>query len=114
MAGFILGLLLGIVGKSIYDLFQEEQLPSGLGINTGRMEALMDETRQIVRELRSEVEQVLDGARASAHEKVGRLAAAAVASEPEAEAPGSPKKSAAQKREPSDQASEASEGAKAP
>lgn len=77
MLGFILGVLAGIFGKAIYDLFQEEQLPSGLGINTGRMEALLDETRQVMRELRGEVQQALEAARTSAHEKVERLSAAA-------------------------------------
>jgi hypothetical protein len=72
MLGFILGLILGVAGKAIYDLFKEEQLPAGMGLNTGRIEALLDETRQTVRDLREELRQAL-ASEGTVQEKAGRL-----------------------------------------
>jgi hypothetical protein len=38
-----------------YDFFQEERIPTDLGMAQGRSEAILDETRQLVREVREEV-----------------------------------------------------------
>jgi hypothetical protein len=38
-----------------YDFFQEERIPTDLGMAQGRSEAILDETRQLVREIREEV-----------------------------------------------------------
>src|SRR5215210_6426342 len=76
MLGFIVGLLLGVAGKTIYDLFKEDQLPADMGLNTGRIEALLDETRQTVRDLREEVRQAMAG-EGTVQEKAGRVVSAA-------------------------------------
>jgi hypothetical protein len=76
MWGFVLGVLVGVVGKVVYDLFKEDQLPASMGVNTGRLEALLDETRQTVRELREEVRQALSGP-GTPQEKASRAATAA-------------------------------------
>src|SRR3712207_5031561 len=73
MWAFILGLILGVVGKTVYDLFREEELPAGLGLNTGRIEALLDETRQTVRDLREEVRQAVGTGTSTVQERAGRL-----------------------------------------
>src|SRR6266516_2563814 len=88
MWGFILGLILGAAGKAIYDLFKAEQLPEGMGLNTGRIEAMLDETRQSVRDLRDEVRQVLSS-EGTAQEKAGRLLSTATAAVKSAREPGS-------------------------
>jgi hypothetical protein len=72
MWAFMFGLILGAAGKAIYDLFKQEPLPEGMGLNTGRVEAMLDETRQSVRDLREEVRQVLSG-EGTVQEKAGRL-----------------------------------------
>ena len=41
--------------KMAYDFFQEERIPTDLGMAQGRSEAILDETRQLVRELREEI-----------------------------------------------------------
>jgi hypothetical protein len=42
-----------------YDFFQEERIPTDLGMAQGRSEAILDETRQLVREIREEVRSLL-------------------------------------------------------
>jgi hypothetical protein len=42
-----------------YDFFQEERIPTDLGMAQGRSEAILDETRQLVREIREEVRSVV-------------------------------------------------------
>ena len=76
MWGFVFGVLVGVVGKVVYDLFKEEPLPASMGVNTGRLEALLDETRQTMRELREEVRQALSG-EGTVQEKASRVASAA-------------------------------------
>ena len=76
MWSFLFGLLLGIGAKAVYDLFKEEQLPIDSGLNTSRLETLLDDTRQSVRELRAEVQRALAG-EGSLQEKAGRLMSAA-------------------------------------
>ena len=78
MWGFFLGLILGAAAKAIYDLFREEPLPEGMGLNAGRIEAMLDETRQSIRDLRGEVRQVLSS-EGTAQEKAGRLLSTATA-----------------------------------
>ena len=60
MVKFLLGMLIGFGLKMAYDFFQEERIPSDLGMAQGRSEAILDETRQVVRELRDEVRTLLD------------------------------------------------------
>lgn len=55
MFGFIVGIAVGFAIKLAYDFFQEERIPTDYGMSQGRTEAIIDETRQIVRELRDEV-----------------------------------------------------------
>ncbi|MCC6175427.1 MAG: hypothetical protein IT305_09020 [Chloroflexi bacterium] len=55
MLRFLFGVLVGFAVKMAYDFFQEERIPSDLGMAQGRAEAILDETRQIVRELRDEL-----------------------------------------------------------
>jgi hypothetical protein len=76
MWGFVFGVLVGVVGKVVYDLFKEEPLPASMSVNTGRLEALLDETRQTMRELREEVRQALSG-EGTVQEKASRVASAA-------------------------------------
>ena len=66
MVGFVFGVLVGFGVKMAYDFVQEERIPSDLGMAQGRSEAILDETRQIVRELRDEVRQMLTSAGAGA------------------------------------------------
>ena len=65
MIGFVFGVLVGFGVKMAYDFVQEERIPTDLGMAQGRNEAILDETRQIVRELRDEVRQALGSAGAS-------------------------------------------------
>ena len=65
MIGFVFGVLVGFGVKMAYDFVQEERIPTDLGMAQGRSEAILDETRQIVRELRDEVRQALGAAGAS-------------------------------------------------
>jgi hypothetical protein len=55
MVKFRLGVLIGFGLKMAYDFFQEERIPTDLGMAQGRSEAILDETRQLVREIREEV-----------------------------------------------------------
>ena len=55
MVKFLLGVLIGVGLKMAYDFFQEERIPTDLGMAQGRSEAILDETRQLVREIREEV-----------------------------------------------------------
>jgi len=55
MVKFLLGVLIGFGLKMAYDFFQEERIPTDLGMAQGRSEAILDETRQLVREIREEV-----------------------------------------------------------
>jgi hypothetical protein len=55
MVKFLLGVLIGFGLKMAYDFFQEERIPTDLGMAQGRSEAILDETRQLVREVREEV-----------------------------------------------------------
>jgi len=55
MVKFLFGMLIGFGLKMAYDFFQEERIPTDLGMAQGRAEAILDETRQLVRELREEV-----------------------------------------------------------
>ena len=60
MVKFLFGVLIGF-GKLpgqiaySYDFFQEERIPTDLGMAQGRSEAILDETRQLVREIREEI-----------------------------------------------------------
>ena len=76
MWSFILGLMLGVAAKAVYDLFKEEQLPTPMGLNAGRIEAMLDETSRTVRELRDELRQAASG-EGSLQEKAGRVLSAA-------------------------------------
>jgi hypothetical protein len=55
MVKFLFGILIGFGLKMAYDFFQEERIPTDLGMAQGRSEAILDETRQLVREMRDEV-----------------------------------------------------------
>jgi hypothetical protein len=63
--GFVFGVFVGFGVKMAYDFIQEERIPSDLGMAQGRSEALLDETRQIVREIREEVRALADGGAAA-------------------------------------------------
>jgi hypothetical protein len=77
MWGFVLGLAAGVAGKMVYDLFKEDQLPTDFSnLNTGRMEAMLDETRSMVRDLRDEMRQAVSG-EGTLQEKAGRAISAA-------------------------------------
>lgn len=65
MVGFVFGVLVGFGVKMAYDFVQEERIPTDLGMAQGRSEAILDETRQIVRELREDVRRVIGSAAAS-------------------------------------------------
>ncbi len=62
MFGFVFGVFVGFGVKMAYDFIQEERIPSDLGMAQGRGEALLDETRQIVREIRDQVSSLSEGA----------------------------------------------------
>ena len=55
MFGFLLGLVIGFVAKVAYDFAQEDRYPPNPGPSLGRMDATLDETRRIVREIRDEL-----------------------------------------------------------
>ena len=78
---FVFGLLLGAAAKAIYDLFKEEQLPLDTGLSTGRIEALLDETRQTVRELQSELREALQAGAGRVKETTGKAEEAGEPSE---------------------------------
>jgi len=59
MVKVLFGILIGFGLKMAYDFFQEERIPTDLGMAQGRAEAVLDETRQLVREMREEVRSVL-------------------------------------------------------
>jgi hypothetical protein len=48
------GFMLGFAAKAVYDLFKDEPSPLG-GLSTARIEALLDETRQTLREVRDDL-----------------------------------------------------------
>jgi hypothetical protein len=73
MFGFIFGMLMGFGAKMAYDFFQEERIPTDLGMSQGRAEAIMDETRQIVREIRDELRSAAVATQDSVSEKIDRL-----------------------------------------
>jgi hypothetical protein len=56
---FLFGVLIGFGLKMAYDFFQEERIPTDLGMAQGRSEAILDETRQLVREIREEIRTVV-------------------------------------------------------
>jgi hypothetical protein len=58
MVKLLFGVLIGFGLKMAYDLLQEERIPTDLGMAQGRSEAILDETRQLVREIREEVRSV--------------------------------------------------------
>jgi hypothetical protein len=55
MVKFLFGVLIGFGLKMAYDFFQEERIPTDLGMAQGRSEAILDETRALVREIREEL-----------------------------------------------------------
>lgn len=59
MVKFLFGVLIGFGLKMAYDFFQEERIPTDLGMAQGRSEAILDETRQLVREIREEIRTVV-------------------------------------------------------
>ena len=59
MVKFLFGVLIGFGLKMAYDFFQEERIPTDLGMAQGRSEAILDETRQLVRDLREEIRSVI-------------------------------------------------------
>jgi hypothetical protein len=59
MVKFLFGVLIGFGLKMAYDFFQEERIPTDLGMAQGRSEAILDETRQLVREIREEIRSVI-------------------------------------------------------
>jgi len=59
MVKFLFGVLIGFGLKMAYDFFQEERIPTDLGMAQGRAEAILDETRQLVREMRDEIKSVM-------------------------------------------------------
>jgi hypothetical protein len=61
MLKLLLGVLIGFGLKMAYDFFQEERIPTDLGMAQGRSEAILDETRQLVREMRDEVRNLAVG-----------------------------------------------------
>ena len=77
MLGFVFGVLIGFGAKMAYDFFQEERIPTDLGMSQGRAEAIMDETRQIVREIRDELRSAATATQESVARKVERLQGAA-------------------------------------
>ena len=62
MVKFLFGVLIGFGLKMAYDFFQEERIPTDLGMAQGRSEAILDDTRQLVREIREEIRGVLSKA----------------------------------------------------
>lgn len=96
MWGFLFGVILGVLGKTVYDLFKEEQLPVTVPFNSGRLEALLDETRQMVRDLREEVRQVLESGRSRAERLLGAHEQQPDGTAPRAETPTEPASSAGQ------------------
>lgn len=77
MFGFVFGVLIGFAAKMAYDFFQEERIPTDLGMAQGRAEAIMDETRQIVREMREEIRGLGTAVQGSVTDKAERLQTAA-------------------------------------
>jgi hypothetical protein len=61
MVKFLFGMLIGFGLKMAYDFFQEERIPTDLGMAQGRSEAILDETRQLVREIREQIRDAIGG-----------------------------------------------------
>ena len=66
MFRFVFGVLVGFGVKMAYDFIQEERIPADLGMAQGRSEAVLDETRQLVREIRDEVRALKAGGASTA------------------------------------------------
>src|SRR5919198_5646634 len=77
MFGFIFGIVVGVIGKLVYDMFKDQEVPEGAADVQRRAASLLEETRQILQDVRGEIRAAADTARESASDKVGRLAQAA-------------------------------------
>jgi hypothetical protein len=78
MVKFLFGILIGFGLKMAYDFFQEERIPLDLGMAQGRSEAILDETRQVVREIREQLRTALGGSGSSAGSSTGTGVGASV------------------------------------
>jgi hypothetical protein len=61
MLKLLVGVVIGFGLKMAYDFFQEERIPTDLGMAQGRSEAILDETRQLVREIREQLRTAVGG-----------------------------------------------------
>src|SRR5215207_4783077 len=55
MGGLLIGILLGVIGKLVYDSFKQQDLPDGAADVQRRAASLLEETRQMLQDVRKEV-----------------------------------------------------------
>ena len=67
MGRLLLGIILGLVGKFVYDTLRERELPESAADVQRRAAALLEETRQLLEEVRQEVLTVAGATGESAH-----------------------------------------------
>jgi hypothetical protein len=90
MFGFFVGVAVGIAAKVAYDRLQAEGLRPDARDYQRRAAALLDETRQLLKEIREKVVSATETARERAGSRIERLRGIATSTEvhPPAQAPG--------------------------
>ncbi len=73
MWGFLTGVAIGIAAKVAYDRLQAQGVRPDAREYQRRAAALLDETRQVLKEIREEVASATEGARERAGTRLGRL-----------------------------------------
>jgi hypothetical protein len=82
MMGFVMGLVLGALGKLFYDRYSREPNTTATSADMQRRaNAVLDESRQILQEVRGELSRAAGTARESASTKLERLRGAAIAAD---------------------------------
>ncbi len=79
MFALLVGIVLGVFGKLLYDMFRDQDIPEGAADVQRRAASLLEEARQILQEVRQEIAAAAVTARVSATDKVDRLRDAAAA-----------------------------------
>lgn len=71
MLGLVFGVVLGVVAKILYDSFRQQELPESAGDVQRRAAALLEETREILQEVRHEIGTAAQSARAQIEQATG-------------------------------------------
>ncbi len=81
MMGVLIGIVLGVLGKLFYDMYRQDNLPEHTTDLQRRANAVLDESRQILQEVRQELRTAAATAQKSAGSKIDRLREVAATSE---------------------------------